>query len=224
MGKIKIVILDLDQTIVDSCRRFHEIFNSKLVEFGGEPVDWNRFRALYAEDRLDELIPEGVEREVFWKAFRRSYNTIIHPEDKLIPGVEDTLIELRRRGLKIVVTTGREVQRDDIWRELEYFNIKDLVDEVYTLLDQDPGEEFVIFSRTGLINKILSAHNLSPSEALFVGDYWVDMESGRRAGVITVGVLTGHEPAERLLMHGANYIIEDINSLPSLLDEIESKP
>ena len=44
----------------------------------------------------------------------------------------------------------------------------------------------------GLIRKGLKTFKLSPSECFMVGDHATDLEAGRRAGLRTVHVLTGH--------------------------------
>ena len=44
----------------------------------------------------------------------------------------------------------------------------------------------------GMLRKGLKAFKLSPSECFMVGDHATDLEAGRRAGLRTVHVLTGH--------------------------------
>ena len=213
---LKLVILDLDQTILDTLHRFHEVFNEVLDESGGEPLSWEKFVKYYSEDRLDEFIPSGVDKEEFWREFATRYAAREHPEDAPIKGAREALEELRSMGLKIVVTTGRRATPEQIWDELRKYGFVDLVDAVYTLgqLESNSGG---LWHRHELIERVLRDFRLSPREAIFVGDYWVDVESARMAGVLSVGVLTGLEPPERLRAKGADYIIEGIWELPDLL-------
>ncbi|HIQ03078.1 MAG TPA: HAD family hydrolase, partial [Desulfurococcales archaeon] len=40
---LKLVILDLDQTLIYSLKRFYKLFNRSLVEYGVKPVSWEKF-------------------------------------------------------------------------------------------------------------------------------------------------------------------------------------
>jgi len=211
------VIFDLDQTLLDTIHRFHEVFNRVLEMFGGIEVSWDDFIVAYSLDTLDDYIPKSCDKRVFWCEFRRIYSSFIHDLDKPIDGVEDILKLLRIMGLKIVVCTGRECSREDVVRELEHFNLIRYVDGVYTLMYQDPSEEDVVFCRSGLLRRILDDYGVKVDEVLFVGDYWVDMYSAKKVGLKCVGVLTGYEPADRLMKFGADYVIRSVVELPKII-------
>ena len=204
---IKAIILDLDQTLLHTLHRFHAVF-SEMV--GG--LDWEEFLRLFREDRLDELV-EG-DRAEFWEEFTRRFSRTRHPEDRPIEGAREVLERLSRRYL-IVVTTGRRVPPEEVWRELEEFGLAPYVHEVRTLLGHDG-----VWHRDALLRRILEEHGLSPEEAIFVGDYWVDMDSARRAGVRAVAVRTGLEPDDRLMEHGALRVIDGIWELEKILREL----
>lgn len=218
---IKLVIFDLDQTLIDTIHRFHEIFNRTLIHFLGSSIPWNIFIKHYSNDTLDTFIPSNCDKSIFWSFFRKNYCSFIHELDKPIDGVHEVLSWLKSLGIKIVVCTGRECSMEDIIRELMHFSLIDFVDDVYSLCDQDPSEEDVLFDRSGLLRKILFNFGLEPSDVVFVGDYWVDMYSAKKVGIIAIGVLTGHEPEWRLLKFGADYIIDSIAKLPELLIKIK---
>ncbi|MEM2758637.1 MAG: HAD family hydrolase [Candidatus Methanomethylicia archaeon] len=218
---VKLVIFDLDQTLIDTIHRFHEVFNLTLTYFGGSPVSWDLFIRNYSNDTLDTLIPTNCDKNVFWNLFRKSYCSFIHELDKPIDGVYEVLNWLKGLGVKIIVCTGRGCSRMDIIRELTYFSLIDFIDGVYSLCDQDPSEEDVLFDRSGLLRRILSDFNLEPSDVIFVGDYWVDMYSAKKVGITAIGVLTGHEPEWRLLKFGADHIINSIVKLPEILSKIK---
>jgi len=214
---IKLVILDLDQTLIDTIHRFHLVFNMMLEEHGAPQVDWPRFIRMYSDDTLDQLIP-GDSRS-FWVEFRRRYCSVAHPLDRAYYGAGRALEWLRERRLRAAVTTGRECRPADVWRELEQHGLAHLVDSVLTMADCSEEDELT-WSRTGLIRLALGHFGVDSSEAVFVGDYWVDMESARRAGVHPVAVRTGFEPEHRLLKHGAKAVLAGIWELPSYLRQV----
>jgi len=219
---LKLVILDLDQTVLDTLHRFHEVFNEVLEESGGRPLSWEEFVRYYSEDRLDEFVPRSVDQREFWREFAKRYAARVHPEDAPIRGAREALEELRRMGLRIVVTTGRRATPEQIWEELRKYGFADLVEAVYTLGQLEPNSGG-LWHRHELIEKVLSDFGVSPKEAAFVGDYWVDVESARMAGVLSIGVLTGLEPPERLRAKGADYILEGIWELPGLIRRLTSR-
>jgi len=222
-ANIKLIVLDLDLTLIDSLHRFYSIFSKVLEKLCKRSVSWSVFLKHFSRDTLNSLIPEGIDPMRFWKEFRRRYAIEpIHPKDKLISGALETLEWLKRKGYRVIVTTGREVPEEKVWEELNYFRIDKYVDKVYTLASQDPSIEDVAFIKTGILELIMKDFNVKPEEILFVGDYWVDMESCKRLGIIGVGVLTGHESEEKLRKFGAKYVIESIKDLPKLLLELES--
>jgi len=220
---IKLVVFDLDLTLIDSLHRFYSIFNKVLKKLCNYTVSWDEFLKRFCEDTLDYLISEEVDVMCFWKEFRRSYaEEPIHPRDRMIPGALETLKWLKKRGYKVVVTTGREIPEEKVWEELKCFGLAEYVDRVYTLASQDPSVEDVAFIKTGILELIMRDFKVKPEEIIFVGDYWVDMESCRRLGIFGIGVLTGHESEEKLRKFGAKYVIKSVKELPKLLIELEN--
>ena len=218
---IKAIILDLDMTLINSIKRFYTVFNLTYRKFFKREIPWKIFFEYFKRGMLNDLIPDKEHLRDFWNAFKRGYlEAPIHPDDKLYPGAKETLAWLKERGYKIIVTTGREVPPEIIWKELEYFGISKYVDDVFTIALQDPDDEDILFMKTGMLKLILSKYNFKPHEVLFVGDYWVDMESCKRLGIIAIGVLTGYESREKLIKHGASFVINSIADLPSIVSKI----
>jgi len=65
--------------------------------------------------------------------------------------------------------------------------------------------------------EIASAMGLPPGEILFVGDTPVDVETARRAGMISVGALWGMRTREELEAAGAQHLIARPHELLELL-------
>ncbi|MEQ9714612.1 MAG: HAD family hydrolase [Candidatus Asgardarchaeia archaeon] len=220
--EIKAIIFDLDQTLIYTLRRFYKVFNNTLKRFVKKEVSWDIFLKYYNKDDLNLLIESNVNPVEFWQYFRKIYSTFIDPEDRLVEGATEILEYLKNKGYKIFVTTGREANQSDIWKELEYFGISKFVDNVFTLSQQDPRQEKILFSKEGLISYILKKYNLKPQEVLFVADYWVDMVSGKKTNVITVGIITSHEDAEKLKKHGAVFVIRKLGEIKDIISKLEN--
>ena len=67
------------------------------------------------------------------------------------------------------------------------------------------------------VQTILKRMELSPEEALVVGDASYDILMGRAAGCRTCGVTYGNQSAEELRKAGADYLIGDFAELLNIL-------
>ena len=73
-------------------------------------------------------------------------------------------------------------------------------------------------------DEIFKAEKLEHQEADFmIGDSIYDIMAGKKAGVKTIGVLTGHYSKMLLKKQDADHIIKSVNELPKLLREINNK-
>ncbi len=71
----------------------------------------------------------------------------------------------------------------------------------------DPAHPLAVFGRLGL----------QPQEALLVGDHPTDIEAGRAAGAITVGVLSGKAGRSDMDRAEADFIVDDIRHVPAIV-------
>ncbi len=222
LGKISLAILDLDMTLINTLHRFYIVYNEVRKLYGLKKIEYEEFLECFRKDKLTEILEplSQKERISFWKKFRRIYSHYRSIHDKPYEGAKEALMYLRRKNIKAVVTTGREIEPKYIWNELNSYGLSAYVNEVYTLIQQDPSDEDLLFSRKGILTLILEEYKVNPRDAIFIADYWVDMEAGRKVGVITIGVLTGLKDKLTLMEHGAQYVIAGIWELPSLLNKL----
>ena len=60
---------------------------------------------------------------------------------------------------------------------------------------------------------------VTPAECVYVGDTWTDMDTGKGAGMFTVGVTWGFRPEEELRSHQADAVVHQPRELLKLLEE-----
>ena len=214
---MKLVVFDLDGTLINSLEDLADSANWMLLQHGypTHPVDAYRYfvgdgmrklieRILPLEERNDVRIEQC-------KAEFVAYYTI-HMEDKTVvyPGMIELLKELKDRGLKIAVATNKV-----------HIAVTPLMEKYF------PGIRFdsMIGQREGIPVKphpqimydILKETGCQPSETLHVGDTATDMQLAHSAGVTPVGVLWGYRPLEELQEAGAKFIIEKPEELLGLV-------
>lgn len=224
--KIKGVIFDLDQTIIDSLGALTEAFNTGTGKFGLEPVTGERIAHFLDEglrlgEMLLELYPsvfeEDGKRQACGDMIRKAYFELEPQKVMLKPGVKPTLESLKERGVKIGIVTGRKSQGERKWLELRRLNIHQSVGIMVT------GAEAPAKPAPDGVTKCMKELGLSPEECVFVGDSIVDIMAGKRAGVRTIAVCTGVAGKEPLAELGPDYVLDDLNSLLSYLSKLESK-
>ena len=215
---MKLIVFDLDGTLINSLEDLADSANHVLIEHGFpiHPVDAYRYfvgdgvrklieRILPPEECTDTQIEQcKAEFVVYYK---------IHMEDKtaVYEGITELLKALKARDLKIAVATNK-VHSAVAPLMAKYF----------------PGIAFdsLIGQREGIPVKpapqimydILKETGCEPSDALHVGDTATDMQLAHNAGVTPVGVLWGYRPLKELQEAGAKFIIEKPKELLGLVE------
>ena len=145
-----------------------------------------------------------------------------------IPGVVETVKELREQGLKIGSTTGYTSQMMEQVipgaAKLGYQADCVVTPDVTGLGRPTP---FMLFECMRQLNVY------PPRSVVKVGDTVVDMQEGRNAGAWSVGILTGsnllglsqeeYEATERYREAGADLVIDSIWELPAAIEELNRR-
>ena len=73
------------------------------------------------------------------------------------------------------------------------------------------------------IFKLINKWGISPQNVMIFGDYKLDIQAGKEAGITTVGVLSGVGDLEHFKRCKADYIIQDISEIPVKFPKLSSK-
>jgi phosphoglycolate phosphatase len=143
--------------------------------------------------------------------YRRLFN-IYNTEDavKIYPNVMETLAELKSRGFLLTIASSRSHRTlDDFVRNLNLTNTISYVLGAEDVTEGKPNPQPV--------NMTLEKFNISPEEALVVGDTVFDIEMGRNAGTKTCGVTFGNGSRES--MANADWLIDDFADLLKIVEQ-----
>ena len=211
-----LVICDFDGTLVDTLPGILATFSATLEEAGfavpppaevlpmiGLPLA-TMFRRFLPDEPTEELIDQLIA------AYRARYHADVAPRTRPFPGVAETLIELRRAGLRLAVATSKLVRIVGAGLAAsglaEYF---DLVLGNDSVERPKPAPDMVL--------KILADLRVPPERALVVGDSIHDVEMGRAAGVRTCAVASGVNSRAELVAAGSNAVVDRFEQLLPLL-------
>jgi HAD superfamily hydrolase (TIGR01509 family) len=132
----------------------------------------------------------------------------------LLPGVLETLKDLKRMGLKVgLCTINGEKSANYI---LKRFGIAEFFDAL------TPRESVkYVKPSTEHLEATLKALKVKPEEAVVVGDSAGDMRCARELKAIAVALPTGVSNPKELITSGANYLITSMTDLPTLIGYVD---
>ncbi len=220
--KARAVIFDTDGTLVDTLRRFYEVFAELLHRCCGKIIEWDEFLRGYVEDTLDDVVvkltrADGVALHSFWLEFLRMYRNG-NAKSRPIAGAPETIRRLKEMGVPVAVITSCIVPAEKLREELESFGIRgaDVIVTGLDLIDELEGKHH--FSKEGIFRLAVERLGVEAEDCVIVGDYWNDITDGKKVGAKTVAVLTGLMRRELLERYGPDAIIGSVGEIFEIVD------
>ena len=223
---LRAVILDLDNTLTDFMRMKvvsidaaiegmidaglkmpREEAKKRLFEiYDREGIEDQRVFDKFLLESIGEIDPAIHTAAILGYRRGREYTLVLYPH------VKRTLIELVRRGLKLVVLS--DAPRYQAWSRLCYLQLQHFFDHVITFEDThvrkpDPTP----------FMKAIGLLGMRPDEVVMVGDWPErDMVGAARVGIKTVYARYGDTSGA--IVSGADYEIDDISELIPIVESL----
>jgi phosphoglycolate phosphatase len=209
---IKLIIFDLDGTLVDTSRDITNALNHALTSHGLNSLTVKETKRLVGEGitRLVEKIigeNKAEEREEIIKKFLAYYEEHLVDFSYSYPDVKETLKTLKGYK-KAVISNKRESLSKRVLENLDLLRYFDMVVGSDTTPERKPSPVPILY--------VLEHFHFQPDEAVIVGDSNFDIEAGKNAGVKTVAVTYGFREKEYLI--NADYLIDNIKAFRAILD------
>jgi phosphoglycolate phosphatase len=214
---IKLLMFDLDGTLVDTCRDITNALNYVLNSYGLNGLTVEDTKKLVGEGltKLVEKVLGGGKERLLDDAmgkFLAYYSGHIADYSSEYPHVTETLERLAGYR-KAVISNKREslsVRLLELLGLLKYF---DLVVGSDTTSEKKPSSIPLIY--------VLRRLEVSAGDAVMIGDSNYDIEAARKAGVKTIAVTYGYRGRQYLA--DADFMIDSFGDLPAILDMTSSK-
>lgn len=208
---IKLILFDLDGTLVDTSRDITKALNYAIKPYSP--------KILTVEDTI-KMIGEGITKlveglleneksqvkDVAIKRFLDYYSEHLIDYASIYPHVRETLERLDGYK-KAVISNKREFLSIRLLDKINLLKYFDLVVGSDTTSEKKPSALPVKYA--------LSRLCAEPDESVIVGDSNYDIEAGKKAGIKTIAVTYGYK--QRYLLMNADYIIDSLQELPQLL-------
>ncbi len=215
----KLCIFDLDGTLSNTIPAIEYFGNTALAKYGFSPISADRYKKLVGNGR-DLLIHRMLEEnnadtpenyDKVGAAYDAGYEAdplyLTSPYD----GIMELLDNLKAKGIKIAVLSNKP---DNVCVDVVKLFFGERFDAIY-------GQKEGIPVKPAPDGALMICDELGekPCDTIFIGDTYVDITTGKDAGMETIGVLWGFRDEEELRGAGATYIVEQ----PSEISDIISK-
>jgi phosphoglycolate phosphatase len=214
-GLVKLVVFDVDGTLVDSQHLIVAAQGMAFAEHGMEaPARAVALSVvgLSLPQAFRRLVGEDGPVEGLSESYKRAFNTLrLDPayEEPLFPGMGDLIERLRARDdLRLGLATGKS--RRGVDRLIESHGWGDVFATIQTADDAPSKPD------PAMLHQAMAEVGALPETTVMIGDTTYDMDMAVSAGAAAIGVAWGYHPPGALLGAGAVIVVETASALADL--------
>ena len=216
----KAVIFDLDGTLADTLESMAYIANLVMEKFGLTPMPVENFKYYCGEGAgmlmrrclKDAGDPKLAHLEEGERIYREMFAENPMYKVNHYPGMPETIRELKRRGLKLGVCSNKPHPAAVKVIAQMFGDDFDAVMGQSDAIPRKPAPDGAL--------KLAQEFHVQPQECMYVGDTATDMQTGKAAGMFTVGALWGFRDEKELTENGADILAGVPTDLLKILEEV----
>lgn len=219
---LKALLFDLDGTLLDTAADFTRVLNGLLAEHQRPPQSYEAVRRCVSDGARAvlslgfALTEDDPAFDALLQAFLDRYADSLSEQTSLFPGMDAQLQELEAAGTAWGIVTNKPERFT-----LPLLEQLGLAARCATTICPDhvsnrkPHPEPLYLACKQL--------NISPSQAIYVGDHRRDIDAGRSAGMKTIACRYGYIPAgEDIRDWRASAIIDHADQLNTTVKALQS--
>jgi phosphoglycolate phosphatase len=207
------VLFDFDGTLVDSFAAITASVNHVRAHNGLPPLNEAAVKKLVGfglPQLIADVVPDG-DHKANVALYYSHHPTVMYDQTKLLPAATSALTALHEAGIKLAICSNKSVT---ITRELlDSLQIGQFFDAAL-----GPEDSGIPKPNPAMVHLALKIMGVKPSEALYVGDMAIDVETARNAGLAIWVLPTGSGDRESLVRAKPDRILESLTELaPAIL-------
>ncbi|MCD7729511.1 MAG: HAD family hydrolase [Clostridia bacterium] len=214
---LKLIIFDLDGTLLDTSRDIHKVLNESLAHFFLPQVsieDTKRMVGNGARKLVEAAIPP--DHKAITNMVYEFYSTLFVENGNdltcLYANEDEVLRKLKAMGVKFAVVTNKPhaATQNVCNKFLADYNLDMVI---------GGGAGFALKPDASSTLNVIKTLGVDKSEALFVGDGETDVLTAKAAGIKCVSVLWGYRTKDQLQNAGADLFAENYTQFLQILQE-----
>ena len=212
MENLKLIIFDLDGTLIDAYLAISSSFNYVMRRLGLKSQSSATVRRLVGWGDLNLLKPYVLQKDLkhALSLYRIHHKQSLLKHAHLYPYVRPLLRRFKKKGYKLAVASNRPSKFSRIL--LKHLKIGVFFDYVLCANQVRYGKP-----HPEMLNIIVKRFAFKKSQVLYVGDMVIDAQAGRRAKINTVIVTSGSSSQPEIKKEQPFRLISAISCLPGLL-------
>lgn len=205
---IKLVIFDLDGTLLDTIEDLANATNHALRQFNFSTHSTETYR-FFVGNGINKLIERALPEEhknadaisMVKHEFLKYY--LFHADDctKPYPGIPELLHKLQHDGYQLGVASNK-------MHDATVDIVKRFFPDVHFTSVLGQREGVPVKPSPVILEEIVNTAAVLKSETLYIGDSGVDAMTAANAGIAFIGVLWGFRPQQELEDAGASRFVE----------------
>ncbi len=210
----QIAILDIDGTLVDTNYHHAVAWYRAFRQQGITVPVWKIHTTIgVGGDQFVEKVTDQATEDEHGDDLRATehplYMSLIE-EVEPFEGARDLIVELKRRGFKVVLASS--AKQDEADHYIDQLDARELAD-AWTVSDDVEATK----PEPDLVHAAID--KVGGGEAVLIGDTPWDIKAAAKAGVPTLAVMTGGFSADELEEAGATAVFSSISELLAGLDD-----
>jgi pyrophosphatase PpaX len=206
-----VILFDLDATLANSRPVYERAFSLTFQEVMGMELGEHERQQFMGLPTIDFLLQyaEGEQLEILARTLAKNV-TMLMPQVKLFPGLDEVLSKVHRAGMRMGVVTSQNREECSLTRKA--LNIDPWIKIWVTVEDVEhpkPDPQPVLTALAGL--------RAAGDQAIMIGDSIYDLKAGRAAGIRVGAAAWGAGDLDSLVAFQPEFLFHTPQELLSLL-------
>ncbi|MBN2570941.1 MAG: HAD family hydrolase [Ignavibacteriales bacterium] len=212
LDHIKLIVFDLDGTLIDSDKSIYKSTIRTLENFGIKfnipEKEFSQMIGLHFQEIFHKFNIKVDDFEKFIEFYKSIYFSYIN-YSTVYPNVIEILKILKNKYFIALLTTKGQDQAEKI---LQHFNLTQYFNYIWGRRDGVPVKPSPI-----PLLQICDEFKIQPENTIIIGDAEIDVQCGKNAGAVTCAVTFGYRTKEKLLSENPDFIIDNLLEIDQLL-------